>query len=69
MQAKSNMAGDKEKPVARTKNYEFGGPVGTFLMIFFLPALVYLINLACRKVSRTRSSRTRMVWEIIEIPK
>jgi len=38
---------DKKKPKAHK---EFGGPFGTFLMIFFLPATVYYINMACSKV-------------------
>lgn len=63
-QVKSNMAGDKEKPIARTRNYEFGGPVGVFFMIFLLPAAVYLINLACRKVSNAG----RSFWQNTEIP-
>ncbi|KAK7103881.1 delta(14)-sterol reductase TM7SF2-like [Littorina saxatilis] len=57
-QARTTMS-DKEKPAQRTKNYEFGGPIGAFLMIFFLPATVYLVNLACRNNKCT----------ILEIPK
>ncbi|KAK7480353.1 hypothetical protein BaRGS_00028400 [Batillaria attramentaria] len=50
---------EKEKPAARTKSYEFGGPVGAFFMIFSLPVTLYAVNLACRKDKCT----------ILEMPK
>ncbi|KAL8588777.1 hypothetical protein ACOMHN_035273 [Nucella lapillus] len=59
-EAKTNMMGaEKEKPAPRTTHYEFGGPIGAFFLIFFLPATVYLVNLACRKDKCT----------ILEMPK
>ncbi|GFN94499.1 delta(14)-sterol reductase [Plakobranchus ocellatus] len=41
-------------PVAKKKeekgpHYEFMGPIGTFLLIFFLPFTVYYVNMACRR--------------------
>ena len=30
--------------------YEFGGPIGTFLLILGLPAAMVLLNLMCDKV-------------------
>ena len=38
----------QQKPV----QYEFMGPVGTFLLIFLLPLTVYYVNMACRKVNK-----------------
>ncbi|ELU01125.1 hypothetical protein CAPTEDRAFT_167905 [Capitella teleta] len=41
-------------PVTTSKkktSYEFGGPIGAFLMIFALPAVLFGINLMCNKTS------------------
>ncbi|XP_025091880.1 lamin-B receptor-like isoform X2 [Pomacea canaliculata] len=40
---------DKEKESPKTKTKEFGGPIGTLLLIFLLPLTLYYVNLACRK--------------------
>ena len=40
----------EKKTVTETK--EFGGPIGCFFMLFFLPAVVYGVNLACTKVRK-----------------
>lgn len=53
------MKAEKEKPAAKTKDYEFGGPIGAAFMVVFLPAVLYLVNLACRKDRCT----------ILEVPK
>lgn len=53
------MKAEKEKPAAKPKNYEFGGPIGAFFLIILLPATLYLVNLACRKDKCT----------ILELPK
>lgn len=42
---------DKEKESPKTKTKEFGGPIGTLLLIFLLPLTLYYVNLACRKVT------------------
>ncbi|ESO94228.1 hypothetical protein LOTGIDRAFT_118629 [Lottia gigantea] len=53
------MIDDKVKVVPKTKEREFGGLIGTFFLIFLLPATVYLLNFACNKKRCT----------IMEIPK
>lgn len=37
------------KKLKKTKHTEFGGAIGAFLMIFFLPLTMYFVNLACSK--------------------
>lgn len=43
---------DSEMKIVKKKafHYEFMGPMGAFLMLFMLPATVYYVNIACRKV-------------------
>ena len=41
----------EEKKKAKSVEYEFMGPIGTFMLIFLLPLTVYYVNMACRKVS------------------
>ncbi|KAM9241310.1 delta(14)-sterol reductase LBR isoform 3-T5 [Leptosomus discolor] len=38
-----------EKASSKTKELEFGGRIGTFLMIFFLPATVFYLLLMCKQ--------------------
>ncbi|KFU87474.1 Lamin-B receptor [Chaetura pelagica] len=38
-----------EKPSSKTKELEFGGRIGTFMMIFFLPATVFYLLLMCKQ--------------------
>lgn len=39
----------EESKKSHSQHREFGGPVGTFLMMFFLPATLYYVNMACEK--------------------
>ncbi|KAL4237764.1 hypothetical protein ACF0H5_002476 [Mactra antiquata] len=41
----------QKKEVARSDHKEFGGTIGAFFMMLFLPATVYYINMACTKQS------------------
>lgn len=66
-QTKATISGDKDKPVAQTKKYEFGGPVGTFFMIFLLPATVYLVNYACNKGKCTVMELPRLPTKIAHL--
>ncbi|NXK13516.1 LBR protein, partial [Herpetotheres cachinnans] len=38
-----------EKAASKTKELEFGGRIGTFVLIFFLPAAVFYLLLMCRQ--------------------
>ncbi|NXG67368.1 LBR protein, partial [Hemiprocne comata] len=38
-----------EKPSSKTKELEFGGRIGTFMLIFFLPATVFYLLLMCKQ--------------------
>lgn len=42
----------EKKKMAKTSHteLEFGGAIGAFIMMFFLPTTVYYINMACAKV-------------------
>lgn len=40
----------EKKEMAKSFHTEFGGAFGTFLMMFFLPGVLYYINMACAKV-------------------
>jgi hypothetical protein len=40
----------EKKENAKTGHTEFGGAFGTFMMMLFLPATLYYINMACSKV-------------------
>ena len=35
---------------SKTRHYEFGGPFGTFFLVFLLPFTVFIINYGCTKV-------------------
>lgn len=41
----------ESKVVTKTRNYEFGGPVGAYFMTLMLPVVVYAITFSCNKVS------------------
>ena len=46
------MMGEEERsPLKANNRYEFGGPIGVLVLMFLLPATLYMVNLACRKVS------------------
>ena len=40
----------EKKENVQTSHTEFGGAFGTFLLMFFLPATLYYMNMACSKV-------------------
>ena len=46
------MDGTTKRPTGQTTELEFGGVIGTSLMVFTLPLAVFLINLACSTVGR-----------------
>ena len=39
------------EPKKVKKSYEFGGPLGAFLLTIIMPATVFLINYGCTKVN------------------
>ncbi|KAK6181638.1 hypothetical protein SNE40_009458 [Patella caerulea] len=61
-EVQSKMSDIKDKAVEKTKNKEFGGPIGTFLLVLLLPTVVFLLNFACNKKRCT-------IMEIPKLPK
>lgn len=41
---------EKTEKKSSSKHYEFGGPVGAFLLTLLLPAIIIVVNIACTKV-------------------
>lgn len=44
---------EKTEKKSSSKHYEFGGPVGAFLLTLLLPTIIIVVNIACTKKSCT----------------